>query len=615
MLLCLPPKGPSDRTECLGSLAPFDDDFEFEPVGRIYELQFNSAAATDGASSEEEDDAIEVVEETPEELNYLRGLDPNNWKEQDHYHVLGLQVARSRASDKDIKAAFRRKVLKHHPDKRSSKGEKIENVDGDYFSCITRAYELLSNPKQRRAFDSVDPSFDDSVPPVSEKSRANFFKVFAPVFERNATWSVKAHVPSLGTMDSSQAEVEKFYNFWYNFESWREYSYLDETEKEKGENRYERRYIEKENRLQRQKLKKEEMKRLRQLVDNAQECDPRIKKFKEEAKAMKEEAKKRRHQEAFAKKQAEEQERVAREEADRKAKEEREKTEQAAREKEKKARELLKREQKRQKKIIEKLCAEAGNFAEPGSADLVKNLENIDQIGKLLDLEVLTEIATELASTSDRKKVFEKAIRLVQEKIDAEKMSMLSRSMKGVSMNGDSASASNAAAGSKEWSPDEVQLLIKAVNLFPAGTTDRWEVVATYIGQHSESGINRSAKDVLGKAKNIQKGGFGAKQDGGSCTANLKPAQTGEETIAGIDQEKLSSFSEVSRAWTNEEQKLLEQALKTYPVALGTERWDKIASVFPNRTKKECIKRYKEIVETVKAKKAAVEAAKKKSAK
>lgn len=35
-------------------------------------------------------------------------------------------------------------------------------------------------------------------------------------------------------------------------------------------------------------LSQEEMKRLRQLVDNAQECDPRIKKFKEQAKAIKE---------------------------------------------------------------------------------------------------------------------------------------------------------------------------------------------------------------------------------------------------------------------------------------------------------------------------------------
>ena len=36
--------------------------------------------------------------------------------------------------------------------------------DDDYFTCITKAAEILSNPVKRRAFDSVDPTFDDSVP-------------------------------------------------------------------------------------------------------------------------------------------------------------------------------------------------------------------------------------------------------------------------------------------------------------------------------------------------------------------------------------------------------------------------------------------------------------------
>lgn len=45
-------------------------------------------------------------------------------------------------------------------------------------------------------------------------------------------------------------------------------------------------------------------------------------------------------------------------------------------------------------------------------------------------------------------------------------------------------------------------------------------------------------------------------------------------------------------SWTTEEQKLLEQALKTYPVSTP-ERWEKIAAAVPGRTKKDCMKRYK----------------------
>lgn len=45
-------------------------------------------------------------------------------------------------------------------------------------------------------------------------------------------------------------------------------------------------------------------------------------------------------------------------------------------------------------------------------------------------------------------------------------------------------------------------------------------------------------------------------------------------------------------AWGAEEQRLLEQALKTYPVSTP-DRWDRIAQCVPNRTKKDCMRRYK----------------------
>jgi len=67
-------------------------------------------------------------------------------------------------------------VLRHHPDKRKAAGEEIRN-DDDYFTCITRAYETLSVAARRRAYDSVDPDFDDQVPPINATNKSRFFEV------------------------------------------------------------------------------------------------------------------------------------------------------------------------------------------------------------------------------------------------------------------------------------------------------------------------------------------------------------------------------------------------------------------------------------------------------
>ncbi|VDO00939.1 unnamed protein product, partial [Rodentolepis nana] len=57
-------------------------------------------------------------------------------------------------------------------------------------------------------------------------------------------------------------------------------------------------------------------------------------------------------------------------------------------------------------------------------------------------------------------------------------------------------------ASNSKWTFEMTQVLIKAVNLFPAGTQKRWEVIAAYVNQHSV-GVEVTAKEAHKQAKSV----------------------------------------------------------------------------------------------------------------
>ena len=89
----------------------------------------------------------------------------------------------------------------------------------------------------------------------------------------------------IGDKDTPLEEVKKFYKYWDGFKTWREFSQFDEYEVETAEDRYEKRWMEKQNKKLREKHEKEERKRIFTLTNRAYKLDPRIK-----AQAAKEEA-------------------------------------------------------------------------------------------------------------------------------------------------------------------------------------------------------------------------------------------------------------------------------------------------------------------------------------
>jgi len=278
---------------------------------------------------EADEDDLGVGDE--EETEDLLLLDPKEWKKQDHYAVLGLSHLRYRATPEQIKIAHRKKVLKHHPDKKA--GAVGNSNDDTFFKCIQKANDVLTHPEKHRQFDSVDPYYElleADVPTAQQVTKSRdpnsaFFKLFSPVFEREARFSRQQPVPLLGEYLDSKEKVEAFYDFWYNFDSWRSFEYLDKEVNEGSDNRDDKRYTEKKNKAERARRKKEDIARVRNIVDVAISADPRIKRIKQEEKEAREAKRKNKSGPGggLTKAQAEEAKRRAEEEA--KAKEEAEK--------------------------------------------------------------------------------------------------------------------------------------------------------------------------------------------------------------------------------------------------------------------------------------------------
>ena len=164
-----------------------------------------------------------------------------------------------------------------HPDKL---GDRITESDKEIWLKIQNAYETLIDPTKRKRYDSSLP-FNDNIPnesDVIDMPENLYYDTFEPVFKRNALFAKKKPVPNMGDSTTPLDQVLKFYKYWDNFESWRDFSQFDEYDPREAGDRYERRYMEKENKRQRDKHIKKERARIIKMVELAYKYDPRIKK-------------------------------------------------------------------------------------------------------------------------------------------------------------------------------------------------------------------------------------------------------------------------------------------------------------------------------------------------
>lgn len=496
----------------------------------------------------------------------------------DYYAVLGLGKWGPDSTQKQIKTAYHRAILKYHPDKITVE-QKAQGYEADkdpVFLAIQKAYETLSDETKRRGYDSQF-DFDDSIPEVFESNDNNFFELYEPVFRRNARFSEKRPVPKLGNANTHMEGKEgvlEFYDFWFKFESWRDFSGFDEHNLEEAEDRYERRWMEKENKNARAKRKKAEYQRIRTLVERAHKHDPRVIAYNErlllKRKAEKEERRLKREQykaKLAADAQAIEKAKFDKQVAMQKKRKEQQLTENASRMKMKK----LKRKWR-------KHCDSLGLDDDEGVAQLVVYLG-------------LEKGTAELKRVVNEKASAQNVSNMIQEARDAKNADEEKRHLENAAKA--KVAAMEHAAKVVPWTSDELSLLIKATKKYPGGSQRRWQMIGEMVNTLGLTST-RTKEECIAKAKEIM-----TKQKNDLTKRNNEEDLARGKMKTAKQEKSVASAATSDHKWSNTEAKLFERALKTFPASMDKKkRWEAISeAVGGNKSAKDCQVRFKELRE------------------
>jgi len=356
----------------IGSPSSPEKSERFEPVGIAFERKLSGLHLEDGtepaapvesppadkAEPSAVDEASPRTEETTEKKKKKKkkNADGEEIEEEEMvecYKILNLEHLEVKATLDDIKKSYRKLSLQLHPDKAQQNGIDVEQA-AEQFKTIQKAYDILTDPAKRVLFDSVMPAKYDRIP--EEAAEGDFFEAYGAAFERFSRWSEVKPVPTLGDMNTAMEEVDNFYDFWFEFKSWRVIKGEEEHELDDAEDSYERRWMNVENERERKRLKKEHMKTIATLREQAFKLDPRV----QAAKAA----------------EAAERERIKQEKLEAKlAKEEAKRAEQN---KGKSAKELAKESEMQERAMLEKKKADEKNLAQAEAAK-----EEADQAAKV----------------------------------------------------------------------------------------------------------------------------------------------------------------------------------------------------------------------------------------
>ena len=591
MILFLP-EGDNEENKVLGEFSICIDLFrQVEPVGVVFEnivkayYGFNSIEEKENSFEEENEIIEEEIEyEWEKEFNENSKNKENLLfsSKENYYQILGLANLNLKSKSEDFRKAYKKLAKLFHPDKNQDNSNSLDlnneenknNINETEKKDLTEqekkqkeinlkwlkikeAYDTLIDPEKRKKYDSTI-EFDDSIPENKFYDEKDFFRTFGPVFLKNSIWSKKKPVPKIGDIKTPIEKVKKFYRFWRNFESWRDFSVEGEFNIEDADSRYEKRQMLKENKKMKASLIRKEKIRIDELTSIAYKCDPRIKIEEENLRKMREKEK----LEIKMKKQKE------KEEEEKKRKEFQEKYENEKKiEKEKKIQE--------KKNLIENYF----KFA----VDLNIKLDDEDKFqlnlnSNLDNLKSLINKINNIENQKDKKNEF----------INLSKNFFAMKIKSEIQEN-------NNNNNNNIWTKEEMFLLQKGVKKFPAGTKNRWEKIKEIVKTKStDEIINMTHYLLLNPSIKIE-GDINLKD-----LIQKKESNNNNNNNNNTEEKKENKNKNSNNNWTAEEQKKLEECLKKYPNSLpAKERWTKISKEV-GKTMKQCVDRYKYIAEVIK---------------